>query len=117
MHPEIFEPYRTVVGAKSVRAFDETFTCPFHGYASTQEYYKTNSSASGLADIASPTAIIYAKDDPFLLDATYQERIPSHHPVLDTYQTSYGGHVSFFDSLRTGFRYPAWVVSYFEQFL
>jgi len=76
------------------RAFDDRFTAPIHGYAGAADYYARGSCRPFLANIAVPTAVIHALDDPF----TTADAVPQSHEVsravrLEVYRR--GGHVGF----------------------
>ncbi|MBI2778454.1 MAG: alpha/beta fold hydrolase [Gammaproteobacteria bacterium] len=51
---------------KTLRAFDDLFTAPLHGYKNTDDYWTRASSKPGLINIRVPTLLINARNDPFL---------------------------------------------------
>lgn len=80
--------------AKHMGDFDDVFTAPRHGYRSKNDYYRQASALPYLVDVARPTLIITAKDDPFLgLTATAGD-VSNQVTLLDTL---YGGHIGFVD--------------------
>ncbi|PNP97818.1 YheT family hydrolase [Moraxella sp. RCAD0137] len=80
--------------AKRMGDFDEAFTAPRHGYRSKNDYYRQASALPYLIDVAHPTLIITAKDDPFLgLTATAGD-VSADVTLLDT---KHGGHIGFLD--------------------
>lgn len=80
--------------AKHMGEFDDVFTAPRHGYRSKNDYYRQASALPYLVDVARPTLIITAKDDPFLgLTATAGD-VSNQVTLLDTL---YGGHIGFVD--------------------
>ena len=50
----------------SVRAFDERYTAPHHGFRDAADYYHRASSLRVVARIRVPTLILAAADDPFV---------------------------------------------------
>ena len=84
--------------------FDHKITAPLHGFASGNDYYQQCSSRFYLNGISSPTLILHAKDDPFMLE----EAIPkpselSKDTCLEL--TEKGGHVGFVSSQQGRFSY------------
>lgn len=79
---------------RRIREFDDLITAKIHGFADAIDYYRQCSAMPMLNQIAKPTLIIHAKDDPFM----------DHHVIPDAgslpacveYQlTEHGGHVGF----------------------
>ena len=73
---------------------DDTFTAPTHGFDDVHDYYKKCSARQFLKNIAKPTHIIYALDDPFFTD----EVIPTEAELsanVTLELPSRGGHVGF----------------------
>ena len=79
---------------KTIEAFDEHYTAPMHGFKSAEEYYEKCSAKQFLKDIAIPTHIIHALDDPFM-----DKRIIPKQEELSKFITlelsQHGGHVGF----------------------
>lgn len=79
---------------KTLKAFDEQITAPLHGFENAAKYYQVSSSRQYLRTIATPTLIIHAYDDPFMLPQV----IPHAHelsPHIDLELSKTGGHVGF----------------------
>ena len=86
---------------KTIRAFDEKITAPLHGFKNGQSYYQEASSRQYLGGIETPTLILHALDDPFMLpQAIPEENELSEHVTLELSQ--YGGHVGFISGDRLG---------------
>jgi uncharacterized protein len=80
--------------ARTLREFDDAVTAPLHGFNGAADYYARASSKPFLSEIALPTLLISARNDPFLPPQclpTPQE--VSSYVELDTPDT--GGHVGF----------------------
>lgn len=87
--------------AQSFWEFDECVTAPLHGFDSAADYYARASCLSYLMNIACPTLIIHALDDPFV----HPHTVPSPMQLstaIDFELHHHGGHVGF---LAQPFRY------------
>lgn len=75
-------------------AFDDQITAPLHGYSGVHDYYARASCRPYLKDIAIPTLILHARDDPFMLpDAIPDATELSESVILEL--SRHGGHVGF----------------------
>lgn len=80
--------------------FDDKVTAPLHGFSGVNEYYTTASCRQYLKNIAVPTLILHAKDDPFMsMDVIPDASEVSSQVTLEI--TDAGGHVGF-----VGGKYP-----------
>jgi predicted alpha/beta-fold hydrolase len=95
----IFFPqaYRTdlLPSVRSLRAFDEYFTAPIHGFAGADDYYARASSLAVLEQIQCPVLLLQAQNDPFLPPSCYPTPLNRRVQVE---VSPFGGHVGF--SLR-----------------
>ena len=74
--------------------FDDRVTAPLHGFADAATYYREASCGPTLRDIARPTLIIHALDDPFMVERV----IPAANalsPQVRIELSQNGGHVGF----------------------
>jgi predicted alpha/beta-fold hydrolase len=76
----------------NLRQFDEFFTAPLHGFKDANDYYAKASSLFVLNDIAVPTLLLQAANDPFLPPSCYPKG-PFRKLKLEV--TASGGHVGF----------------------
>jgi len=80
---------------KTVRAFDDTFTAPYFGFKSAEDYYY-RASALRVADrIRVPTLIITAQDDPFVPAGPFSDPKLTGNPHIDLRVLAHGGHCGF----------------------
>ncbi len=79
----------------SIRAFDEYFTAPHHGFAGASDYYHRASAMRVIDRIRIPALIITSEDDPFVPSAPFRERRLVENPHITTIITSHGGHCGF----------------------
>ena len=79
----------------SIRQFDDAYTAPHSGFADAVDYYKRASALPLIPDIAIPTLIIQAKDDPFIPFAQFERSEISANPNVIMMSPANGGHVGF----------------------
>lgn len=94
----LFPDTLDVSGIDTMRTFEEfdgRFTAPLHGFEGAEDYWKRSSCRQFLKDIAIPTLLISAKNDPILGDGCYpyEEAEASSSFFLET--PAQGGHVGF----------------------
>lgn len=82
----------TMLSARNLYEFDNVVTAPLHGYRDTDDYWHRASARHVLEDIAVPTLVLNAKNDPFL-PAHHLPRSASRKVTLD--YPDHGGHVGF----------------------
>jgi predicted alpha/beta-fold hydrolase len=75
--------------------FDDAYTAPMNGFRNAADYYTQASSKPVLSEIARPTLLVNAANDPFLPDACYPHAIAEDHPHLTFEVPASGGHVGF----------------------
>jgi predicted alpha/beta-fold hydrolase len=61
---------KRVARATTLWEFDDAFTAPVHGFTGTGDYWTRASSKPWLRDIALPTLVLNARNDPFVPDAS-----------------------------------------------
>lgn len=79
---------------KSFWDYDDQVTAPLHGFSGAQEYYDKCSSRQYLKNIAVPTRVVHALDDPFMFDTTVPDAEELNHNI-DLLIATHGGHVGF----------------------
>jgi predicted alpha/beta-fold hydrolase len=78
-----------------LRTFDQIYTAPLAGFASREDYYAQCSAKGVLSDIAIPTTILAAEDDPIV-----PSRIFGDAPLAAAVRLNVvpgGGHLGFID--------------------
>ncbi len=80
--------------AYSMYAFDNAVTAPLHGFADTRDYWKRASSKPWLREVALPTLVLNAKNDPFIPGTSLPGRSEVSRSVM-LEQPEHGGHVGF----------------------
>ena len=92
-----------IASCKDFFDFDNRVTAPWHGFRDAEHYYAVSSAKPLLRQIAVPTLMIHAKNDPFMGG----QYLPQSHEVSSRVEclfTDHGGHVGFANgrSLRLG---------------
>ncbi|MGQ3888064.1 hydrolase [Legionella sp. CNM-1927-20] len=94
INSDLPQVYKDIEKWKCFWTFDENVTAPLHGFTSVHTYYRQASSLNYLPEIATPTLIIHAKDDPFMTPEVIP--LPEQLPDCVTLELSMkGGHVGF----------------------
>jgi predicted alpha/beta-fold hydrolase len=88
--------------AKRFDEFDEWYTAPWHGFKSAHHYWETNSSGPILHQLEHPVLVVNAKNDTFLHQSCYPEKLARKlkHFYLET--PEHGGHCGFVDRNANG---------------
>ena len=92
-HPGLFDRER-LVAARDLYEFDNVFTAPLHGFASTEDYWARASAKPLLHTIRIPALALNSRNDPFVP----AESLPRHGDVGDWVtlaQPAHGGHAGF----------------------
>jgi predicted alpha/beta-fold hydrolase len=75
--------------------FDERVTAPLFGFADARAYWRQCSSLAFLPDIARPTLLVSARDDPFVDPDCLPMAAVAANPALQLWLSEQGGHVGF----------------------
>jgi predicted alpha/beta-fold hydrolase len=118
--------YQRAMAAETITEFDDAFIAPVFGFANCWDYYEKTSCTHFLEDIAVPTLIVNAANDPFF-DSTYW---PAHKTIeqggkapVKMVRTESGGHLGFFfhrtsdERLLAAKRRPSWAASEMARFV
>ena len=84
-----------IMNARTFKEFDNYATAKMHGFSDYRDYYKQCSSRSFIKDIAIPTLLISAMDDPFIPSAALPGSLDINHETVKTYYATKGGHIGF----------------------
>lgn len=80
---------------RSIRAFDDTYTAPHHGFGDAANYYYQASALRLIDRIRVPTLIISAADDPFVPPSIFGTPEVRGNPHIHVEITPHGGHCAF----------------------
>lgn len=84
-----------VLGATTIRQFDDRLTAPLHGFRDAADYYAASSSVAFLAGVRVPSLLLHAADDPFLPTRAIPVAEARANPRLHLELQPAGGHVGF----------------------
>jgi uncharacterized protein len=85
----------TVAGVRTIWDFDDRVIAPRNGFADVHDYYARCSAGPRLKDIAVPTLLVHALDDPWIPGALYESYDWRANPNLTPLLSRGGGHVGF----------------------
>ncbi|MFL9828291.1 YheT family hydrolase [Rhodoplanes sp. SY1] len=92
-HPGLFDRER-LLAARTLRAFDDCFTAPLHGFSGVDDYWRRASAKPHLRLIRVPTLVLNARNDPFV--PGWSLPTPEQAgPRVTSWQPEEGGHVGF----------------------
>jgi predicted alpha/beta-fold hydrolase len=94
LYPEVFD-LSGLVGARTIKEFDDRFTARAHNFAGADDYYHRSSSIRVIDRIRIPTLIIHAEDDPFIPFAPLRDPAVANNPYILLVDPKQGGHVAF----------------------
>ncbi len=102
LFPAVFsrEPLSRVL---SIRDFDEFVMTPHCGFHGADDYYFRASAARVLDQIAVPTLVVHAMDDPFIrLTASTRAKLQANPQIL-LVEPPHGGHCAFVENPSPGY--------------
>ncbi|EFE49444.1 hypothetical protein NEIELOOT_01786, partial [Neisseria elongata subsp. glycolytica ATCC 29315] len=82
------------VRIRTLGDFDNAYTAPLHGFADKDDYYRRSAAKPYLRDIAVPTLLLNARNDPFL-PARFLPTANDVSPQVCLLQPEQGGHAAF----------------------
>jgi len=105
-----------MLAARTLRDFDNVVTAPLHGYRDTDDYWTRASSRHGLGDVAVPTLVLNARNDPFL-PVCYLPHIREVSKMVQLDYPDEGGHVGFVSGACPGHIdwLPQRILGFFDQ--
>jgi len=88
---------------RTIRAFDEAYTAPHHGFQGATDYYHRASAIRVVGQIRIPTLILAAEDDPFVPASQFREAALRDNPSIVVRVERHGGHCGFVGEAVNGF--------------
>jgi uncharacterized protein len=92
-YPGLFDR-EAMLASRTMYDYDNVVTAPLHGFRNTDDYWTRATTRPLLPDIAVPTLVLNARNDPFLPCTA----LPTHAEVsaaIELDQPEAGGHVGF----------------------
>jgi len=102
LYPDAYD-IRGLGHVRRIRAFDDRFTAPHHGYQDAADYYRQAASMRVVDRIRVPTLIVTAKDDPFIPPEQFLDPKVTGNPAITLVMTERGGHCGFVEAARDGY--------------
>ena len=87
----------------TIRAFDDAYTAPHHGYAGASDYYHRASALRVVDRIRVPALIVASDNDPFVPHEQFAAPEVIGNPNIRVLITRDGGHCGFFSMPGAGF--------------
>jgi predicted alpha/beta-fold hydrolase len=87
-------------GIDSMRDFDHNIVARYGGFADADDYYQTVASSRVAANLAVPTLMVHALDDPFIRMLPSTRETLLHNENVTFVETRYGGHCAFLSPER-----------------
>jgi uncharacterized protein len=111
LFPQIYAtdgPGKDALGKiRSVRQFDDVITAPCFGFRDAQEYYESASARKVVGQVAVPTLMITAQDDPFVPYESLLAALVTENPLIEFVAPDHGGHCGFVSRHRGAERFWA----------
>jgi uncharacterized protein len=79
----------------TVRAFDDAYTAPHHGFRDAADYYYKASALRVVDRIRVPALIVTAEDDPFVPTEPFHDLAVTANPHVSVVMTRHGGHCAY----------------------
>ena len=88
---------------RTIRAFDEAYTAPHHGFRDASDYYHRASAMRVIDRIRIPTLIITAADDPFVPPGPFRNGAVAANQNIRLELLDHGGHCGFIEAAGAGY--------------
>lgn len=82
---------------RTVRAFDDAYTAPHHGFSGAADYYHKASALRVVDQIRVPALILAAEDDPFVPSEPFRDATVTGNPYITVVITRCGGHCAYLE--------------------
>jgi predicted alpha/beta-fold hydrolase len=95
LFPGIYASRKSIGPVRSIREFDDKIVARYWGFRDADDYYDRAAAARVVDQIAVPTLVLHAQDDPFirLLPETRAKLLANQHVTL--IETRHGGHCAY----------------------
>jgi uncharacterized protein len=97
MYPRIYGDAR-VDRIRTMRDFDDEIVARYGGFRDADDYYTSVASSRHAAQLAVPTLIVHALDDPFIRMLPSTRAALRANPQVTFLETQHGGHCAFLES-------------------
>lgn len=114
LFPGHFDP-RRLHGVRTLRQFDDKITAYYCGFTGAADYYARAAASNVIQQIAIPTLILHAANDPFIRLTPQTRAKIAANPNITFFETSDGGHCSYIGDHEDGARWAERQVVNFIQ--
>lgn len=84
-----------VAGSRTIFEFDDQWVAPRNGFDGARDYYTRTAGAQFVGDIAIPTLMIHAENDPWIPPGPYRRVCEHRNPHVEVLLARSGGHLGF----------------------
>ena len=117
LFPGVYDP-QLAEGIGSLREFDDRITALYNGFQGADDYYYRAAAARVIDQIAVPTLILHALDDPFVRLTDASRALIKSNPHITLIEPAHGGHCAFLSKPdRTNGNDGYWAESTLLEFL
>ncbi len=107
LFPQAYDRNRAT-GIRSLREFDDRITALYSGFTGADDYYYRAAAARVLDQIAVPSLILHALDDPFVRLSNESRDKINANPNLTMMESKHGGHCAFLAQPDEAFGYDGY---------
>jgi predicted alpha/beta-fold hydrolase len=101
---------------KTFKEFDDRYTAPINGFRDADDYYRQASCKQFLHNLAVPSLLVNAKNDPFLAEPCYPIEEAEANPNFFLEMPDSGGHVGFISfNKKKEYWFESRVVSFLNE--
>jgi predicted alpha/beta-fold hydrolase len=100
LFPGIYAPPKTIGPVRSIREFDNKIVARYWGFRDADDYYYRAASARVVDQIAVPTLVLHAQDDPFIRLLPETRAKLQANPYVTFFETPHGGHCAYLSRER-----------------
>ena len=102
---------------KTFKEFDDRYTAPINGFRDADDYYRQASCKQFLPNLAIPSLLVNANNDPFLAEPCYPIEEAEANPNFFLEMPDSGGHVGFISfNKKKEYWFESRVVSFLNEF-
>jgi len=95
LFPAVFAPWKEIGPVRSIREFDDKIVARYWHFRDADDYYHRAASARVVDQIAVPTLVLHAQDDPFIRLLPETRAKLQANPHLAFVETRHGGHCAY----------------------
>lgn len=94
----------------SFRDYDTNVVLPTYGFSSVDEYWERAGAKATLGQIAIPSLVLHANDDPMVPGASIRTSLAKASPLVELEMTAEGGHIGWYEGFDEESFVSPWAV-------